>query len=222
MFTRIIAPAVVCLLVFQTSRPANAEFIIDNFSAGAVISQFSAGSTTQTTVDASILGGSRETTLNLPALGGAEFFGLVGFGPGLQMAQGVSDQINGSFLYDDFGSIDLTEGGSNFGFELELLASDSVAPITNAFSIRITSGGASSIVTFDLPGNSDVPSNVRVNFAEFGGIDLANIDSIELLFDTASAPGTDLFIGGFSVIPEPASGFMVLVLTGLVYRRRRS
>lgn len=221
MFIRL-ASSCIFLAVLSFPNLANADIVIDDFSAGSTIAQFGSGSSFQTTIHSSILGDARDTTLNVPDLGGDEFFGVIGFGSGLQLAQGASDQINGRFLYNNFGTIDLTDGGSH-SFALQVVASDSTVVMPNALAIRITSGATSSIFSFDIPGNGSIPSQLQVGFGNFAGVDLSNVDSIELMFNLSGSPGTDLVLGSFTTIPEPISGIAGLAfMLGIVCCRRRS
>lgn len=222
MFIRL-AAIVGFAFILTFSTRCEADFVIDDYSVGDTLTQFSSGTASQTTHDKSILGGARDETLTVPDLGGSEFLGVIGYGPSLQIAQGVNDEINGSFLYNDFGTIDLTDGGRRYAFQLSVITVNSATPITDAFSIRVTSGANSSIVGFDLPGNSSVPANVQVGFDQFSGVDFSALDSIELLFDLSGAPGTDLTIGSFTAIPEPTSSVLLAAtLVPVCFRRRRA
>jgi len=223
MFTRLAKTLCFLSVAIALTMPsvAKADILIDDFSAGSNLFQLNAGSTGQTTIDSSILGGSRVDSLTVSNTAGA-FFGAMGFGNSLQLAQGANDQISGSLLYDNFGSIDITQGGTNFAFQLQLIASDSVAAMANIFSITLTSGVVSSTTSFGVPGNGSVPANILVNFSDFGFFDLTNVDSIQLNFNFATAPGNDLAIGSFSAVPEPVSATScLLVLTLIGLRRRR-
>ena len=207
-----------CAIVVFVTSDAKAEIVIDDYTAGSVLAQFGAGTNTQMTLNGSILGGTRISMLNVPSLGGSEFFGVIGFTGFANIAQGANDRVNGSFLYDNFGSIDLTQG-NNFAFDLINVSVDSAATLANAMTITVGSGASTASHSFDLPGGT---STIRVTYDNFAGIDFTNVDSIELGFDFATFPGVDMSIGQFVAIPEPSS-FALAALAGslFMFRRRR-
>lgn len=213
------------LITLISSVPLAADILIDPYTVGDTLVQVGSGFTGQTTNHFSVLGGSRDSRLQVPDLGGSELFGLVGFGGGLQLAQGNNDQIQGSLLYDNFATIDFTEGGANTNFALRIASTDMSAPINNAFWITVGSGGATSTVTFDIPANTDLADYVQIDFADFAGVDLATVDSVELGFDFAANPGAEVTISNFIAtagIPEPATvGFCLALGTLVAVRRRR-
>ena len=101
MIIRFITTLVFVSSVFYAAT-VTADITIDRYTTGSTLAQIGAGTSNQTTVHTSILGGERDTTLTVADLGGSEFFGVVGFGGQLQLAQGNNDQIQGSLLYNNF------------------------------------------------------------------------------------------------------------------------
>ncbi|MGI9519449.1 MAG: PEP-CTERM sorting domain-containing protein [Pirellulaceae bacterium] len=197
--------------------------MIDTFSAGSALDQFGAGTNSQTTIDISILGGERDEILTVPDLSGAEFFGMLGFNTQLAIAQGNSDEINGSLTYDNFSGFDMTQGGSNAAFQFYVTGNDADFVLANALSITVHSGLAHATASVPIPASSSLPGNVLVPFSAFGGVDMTQLDSVQLGFDFAGMPGRDIDIGFFAAtVPEPASAAILpLVLTSLALRRRR-
>lgn len=210
---------VVCMVA---TSPLAATIVIDNYTAGGTLFRFGAGSVTQITTSSDILGGTRDDLLVVPVTGN-EFFGAVGFDGDVQIAQGASDQVSGSFTYDDFAPLDLTENGVNRAFVFNVSSVDSVSPISDVFSITVSDGSVVSTHNFDLPGNENVPGLFTVTFDNFtGGVDFSNIESIVLAYDFASSPGSDVAIDSFgAAIPEPGHLSIIGGLSLLAICRRR-
>lgn len=221
-FTSIFAVLFAVLIVPAATQ---AEIVIDSYTAGTTLTQFGLGTASQTTIDGSILGGERDESITVTDQGGSEFFGILGFTGDLDVAQGSLDQVIGSVLYDNFGTLDLTQGGMNDSFELGFLSSDIDASITDVISVTVTSGTSTATRFVSVPPSSVLPKDVFVKFASFTGVDLTAVDAVELGFDFSSQPGRDFELGSFSVthsIPEPATGFLALVgMLALIGRRRR-
>ena len=204
----------------------NADITIDTYTAGTTLTQFGAGTASQTTFDASILGGQRDETIVVTPQGtNDEFFGTLGFSGEMDVAQGSQDQIFGSVVYDNFAPTDMTEGGLNDSFELGFLSSDINAELSNVVSLTVGSGANFATQFVTVPSNDVLPQNVLVDFSSFAGVDMTAIDSVALNFNFAGNPGRDFELGLFSAtkaIPEPASGIIVAVGLLAMARRRRS
>lgn len=223
-FTTIFATLIALVLIVPAV--ANAEIIIDNYTAGTTLRQEGAGTTTQDTVDGSILGGQRRDSLTVTPQGNNdEFFGTVGFNGALDVAQGSQDRIFGSATYNSFGTIDFTEMGANDSFLLRFVSSDINAPLANVVSVTATSGINSSTQSVTVPANAGLPADILLSFSSFAGVDFTAIDSVSVNYDFAQNPGRDLEVGLFSAtasVPEPATGLLAgLVTLGLIGRRRR-
>ena len=217
--------AITLTLLLMTLDPAQlaADIVIDNFTQGSPLSRVTAGSVSQSTNHPSILGGTRESTLTVPNLGGSELFGVLGFGNGLQIAQGTSDQIQGALTYQNFGTIDLTEASGNTNFALSITQNGAVQAINDVFWVSVGSGGSNTQVFFDIPAVGS--SWVQVDFADFVGVDLTAVDSIQLGFDFATVPGGEVTINQFLAtqgVPEPGmAGISMILLAAIAMRRRR-
>lgn len=198
-----------------------ADIVIDNFSNGAILAQIGAGTINRTTAGGGIYGGNRDESLTVTIQGGNEVFGILGFGSGgLSVGQSINDEIFGSLTYNDFSSIDFTDGGV-YRFRLDFSSSDSPFDLNDVMSITVTSGASSSTVMVDVPGNAALPGPTFVLFNDFSGVDFTQVDSIELGFDLAGFPGNDFGINGFvAAIPEPSFiGLALMVIGGCLWRR---
>ena len=216
---------VVALATLAICQPVTANIMIDTYTAGDTLVQVGSGFTGQTTNHPGILGGERDTVLTVPA-GGS--LGAIIFDGDLQIVQGNNDEISGNFLYDNFGTIDLTESGINTNFALNIDTTDLTASINNAFWITVVSDGSSSTVNFDVPTNPQYAHHITIDFTDFAGVDMTAVDSVELGFDFAGNPGAQLTIQNFFVangVPEPSTiifGAGMAMLSLMVPRRRKS
>ena len=213
--------ALTLALLLTTLAPVTltADIVIDTFTQGDTLAQIGAGSSSRTTNHPSILGGSREATVSVPAGG---VFGLLSFGSGLQIAQGSSDQIQGSLNYQGFSTIDFTENGSNTNFALSITQNGAIQPMNGVFSITVGSGGSDTQVFFDIPAVGT--DWVLVDFADFAGVDFTAVDSVQLGFDFTALPGGEVTINRFLVsqgIPEPGMARICLALLTMSFMRRR-
>ena len=205
--------------LFVFSSAANAQIVIDEFDVGNDLEVFGLGMDMDQTVDSSILGGTRDESLTVvqPAVGNA-VLGTFGFDGDFTIAQGSSDQIQGSLTYSLAGA-DLTGGGSLDAFFLDITSSDGIT-ISDVLQISVgDSNGVNAIQSVTLPA---VAQPVLVGFSGFGALDFTSVDSLALEFDFANAPGGDFSIGSFQAvaIPEPGS-LCLLSMTSLVLLRRR-
>ena len=212
--------AILSLLVFSVSAQASIVQI-DTFTAGNNLSQFGAGTNTQTTTDSSILGGARDESVTVRNLGGDEVFGLYSYGNGWNVAQGVDDQIFGGLTYDNFTDFDLTSNGSATTFAIDVTSFDSTTPVQDVIDIVVESNGITQSVGVDFPGNTTLPSTVLVSFSDFTNIDFTQVDSIGLEIDFQDDPGRDFEISNFRTVPEPSSAVLGLGLLGGFFLRRR-
>lgn len=218
-------PILTGLLALALMMPgvASADITIDNYSAGSILAQFGAGTNSKQTNDGSILGGQRDETVTVVNPNG--FFGTIGFGSQMSIAQGTSDQINGSLTYNNFGTIDLTSGG-NSRFSLNVLSSDLNQAIPGVLSITAATAGSTATQALTVPASSGLPQTIHANFSDFAGIDFSQVTSLSLNFDFQDAPGRDISVGSFSAtsaVPEPGSLTLLagLAMIGIARRRRR-
>ncbi|MFK7765671.1 MAG: PEP-CTERM sorting domain-containing protein [Mariniblastus sp.] len=215
----------ICSIIFAAAILAtsavHADIVIDTFDDGNTIVRTTVGTTTQGTTASSILGGQRDDSLTLVALGGDEFIGSMGFGGELTLSQGSLDQINGSLVYDNFANFDMTDGGINTAFAFDFVSSDAPATISDVLSVTAVSGGTSvtNFVSIPASGNLGVAT---VDFADFTGVDFTSLDEVSIDYNFATAPGRDFEIATFSAIPEPTSLAIIgLGGLGVLLRRRR-
>ena len=200
---------------------AHADILIDSFTDGNPLTVFGVGSSSSSTSASSILGGIRDESLTVRNLNGDEFFGAFGFDGEWSVGQGSTDQIQGSLRYDNFGIVDLTEGGLNSQFAIDFLRSDSNEPIADVLSITAFSGGNSDSQFVTIPSNNN--SGVRlVDFSQFNGVDFTQLSAIELNVDFGpDSAGRDFEIGSFEAIPEPSTAALLGLFGATTFLRRR-
>jgi len=213
------------IVAFACSVQLQADITIDNYTAGSTLTQFGTGTTGNTTMSASILGGQRAESITVTAQGGNEFFGTLGFSGNMDVAQGSLDQIFGGVTYSNFSNLDMTEGGLNDSFELGFLSSDFNGPIDGVVSLTVDDGITSSTLFVTVPPSSSLPQNELVNFSSFGGVDFSSVDSISLNFNFENHAGRDFELGLFSAttssVPEPTTGMLLCGLGSMLLLRRQ-
>lgn len=220
---KFIASLAILSLVLFAGRVNADEILIDTFSAGNLLQQFGAGTNTQTTNDASILGGTRDETLTVRNLGGVESFGLFNYVGEWNVAQGSQDEILGGLRYDGFNDVDFTDGGTNTRFALDVTSTDAASPLVGVMELVVESNGNVETVGFDLPANTSLPETVSIQFSDYTTIDFTQIDAIELNFDFDGEPGRDFRVDNLrAAVPEPTGAVVGLgLLGGFLLRRRR-
>jgi hypothetical protein len=218
---------IVAALVASTwlNQTLQADFIIDRYTVAPALLQFGPGTTTRTTVNGSIFGGSRDESLTVRNQGGSEFFGILGFGVnGLSVDQAAFDEIYGAINYDSFSAIDFTQGGQ-YRLRLKYASSGSVVDMNNVVSITVTSGANSATVATSVPGSGSLPGVKFLDFNQFAGVDFTQVDSVKFGFDLAGYQGQDFGLASLMVtaIPEPSVAWLTLMtVAGLSMRRRRA
>ncbi|MBX9585349.1 MAG: PEP-CTERM sorting domain-containing protein [Gemmataceae bacterium] len=211
--------AMAVALATALAAPASAgiTLVIDDYTAGPLtLTQTGVGvmSATQGGLPpANVLGGERETTLNVTA----SDFGLstsldILTGPGIQSVS--NDAGNSSIVtqtYDGAGSaglggIDLTANGGSF-FLFGVISSDLGVTIT--INVEDTLGNTSTM-SQAIPG----PGLLAFDFGSFlGSADFTSADSIQVVFNAPRDADYVVDFFGVAGVPEPAS--VGLALTGL-------
>lgn len=213
--------ALAVLTMVCSTHVSQAGIVIDDFSFGNALIRTTVGTSTQVSMDGSILGGERTDSVTLNSSG----LGVIQFGDSFSTTQGASNQINVSLLYDDLGTIDLTEGGLANEFTIAVGTSDTPEDLADVLSLVVTGGGVTEEVGAIIPGADN--STIRISFGEFSSVDLTQIDSIELLLDfqNPDTTGRDVIFLSFATsVPEPSGGviFGLLMFGTAISRRRRS
>lgn len=213
------------MALFYTGQ-ANADLIIDDFSAGNDLVVTNAGSVSQTTVSALILGNSRFDVLNVAAAdtgatGSSADYAFDGI---FRVSQDVDVGLTGTLTYDGLNDTDLSQGGANNQLTFDFRSDISVA-LTDNFTATVTSGANSFTVPVVIPASSGV---TNVAFSDFTGVDFSQVDEIQLAMDFTNdiGAGRDIemnFVSATTAVPEPTSlAILGIASSFMVIRRRRS
>ncbi len=214
--------ALAVLTMVCSTHVSQAGIVIDDFSFGETLIRTAAGESTQISMDGSILGGERTDSLTLNEDG----VGVIGFGDAFSITQGAGNQVIASLVYDDFGTIDLTEGGLANVFSIAVGNLDSSDDLLDVLSVVVTStGGVTGEVGATIPALAG--STINIGFGEFSSVDFTQVESIELLLDfqNPDATGRDVTLLSFTTsVPEPSGGviFGLLMFGTAISRRRKS
>lgn len=222
-------------------RPGIPQLLIDDFGTTQITSATPLATNDSSSMAGSnIIGGDREVVIEL--LSGTADAKLrvnpYGLDSVLQFDQSAGVLAEATITWDGqrtstrdgLGSIDLTNGGFNTGFELRL--GIDVAGANDTFSLRIfdasLAGYSEAVLPFPVTNGTAIVSTI-VPFAAFvGDVSPSEVDAIQLLLGGHN-PSVDLqleYIGILGphvnniavAIPEPASCFSIscgLVLLGL-------
>jgi hypothetical protein len=232
------AGALIALFVLSTLGRAGAV-TIDGFGTGSLVF-VPAASTSESQVSGPMLGGERDETIGNASPSGGILAGVSGgaYSYGALSATGsallVWDGADGDAALDPtgLGGVDLTEGGTQFGFSIQIESND--FPALLVLTVYSTASDFSQ-VTVSTPGGipSGPAQTLGIAFASLtatgSGADFADVGAISLLIDGSSQPQLDISLGAFStsavVVPEPETfvqlSLGLAVLAGMRVSRRR-
>ncbi|MGF1485220.1 MAG: PEP-CTERM sorting domain-containing protein [Opitutales bacterium] len=167
----------------------------------------------------------RVTTLQAPTGGPglANSFLAIDGGTG-QLGFINNSNVTGSafeILYTSAVGEDLTDGGINSVFEIDVAFSDIAAPEMAQLTVSVTDGGSDS--SFFSTGFAG-PGTLVIPFGEFSSdVDFGDIVSLSLGLDASGVSAPDVVINSVSTaIPEPGTyGALAVGVLGLLILRRR-
>lgn len=241
-----IACFVMAIAIGMLPAPASGAMIqIDRF-IGPNPAQFfilGSGSNPSTTMSynsADVIGGQRDTLVNVVGQGtptsvvgiighdqsynmDALQVGTNGLSPtvvtllysGLAVQASPAALINAHALASGFG-MDLTGGGTNDRFQIHFYSSDARPTVGLDVAVTVTSpDGKLSTATVDAP-NSTTAFDLYIPFTKLvGNAVLTNVDSIKFVFNgVRKTPNVDYEVQLLAVVPEPAA--TTLVVSGLL------
>ena len=110
------------------------------------------------------------------------------------------------------GGVDLTDGGTNTQFVLEVIDVD----LDVSFDLTVDGATVTSTAT-------STAGTILFDFADFGGADLTNADSISLLVSGPTSFDAEIDFLGAAAVPLPAGGLLlgsILLGGGFAARRK--
>ena len=208
--------------------------LIDSFSTDQTLMAITPGISASSEASGSgILGGERDmevtrtsgTGVTIAASEDKLTYGHIASSQGTALL--VWDGADGDSALDPtgLGGLDFTESGLNSVVAIELLFNDFSAPITLT---AYTDGSNYSTATLALPGNipPDPQATLTVLFSDFSiaagsGADFTDIGAFSLFIDGSSTPALDVELGSIALVPEPATGALLLVGLLVIFLMRR-
>lgn len=204
--------------------PANALVMIDDFSSGAASSSLTSGSqyfmqngtmvggkrVVFIQVTSNAFGLSLDVDTNSGALSINSQSGVNGLGA---IGYGLTMTGPNSTAYSD---LNLNLSAEN-RFEIRTLSRD--GDLTVRMNVR-NGNGTNFTVTQTLLGNSvNTPELLTFNFSSFTGVNFADVDQIQVDFDTADSG--DVAVDYVQAVPEPATMAVLGAAAALAAARRR-
>ena len=207
------------VMILMATGHAHA-LLIDPFDDTMSFSQQPQGSSFQSASHLSILGGERDVQATVTSNTGTQRLDIDVVGSSFSHSQGSGafgtsliqwDGSDGSMNNNKGLSADLTDGGVNDKIHLLLVSADH--PVTLTFTLYDSLNSAS-LVQPVLATNT--PVDYLIPLAGFGGVNLAQIKSIELFIDGSQQNALDVTIDFIETTNLPEPGSILLFGTGLI------
>jgi hypothetical protein len=196
--------------------------IIDPFDDSMSFFQQPQGSSTQSSSNASILGGERDVQATVTSNTGTERLnidvldsqfshsqGANAFGTSLLQWDGID---NGSITNSKRLTADFTDGGVSDKLLLVLVSADHAADLTYTLYDSLNNWAS---VGWPIAA-TNTPVNYFTPLASFTGIDLSQVTAMELFIDGSNIAALDVTIDLIGTTAAPEPGSMLLLGTGLL------
>lgn len=213
-----------CITLWAASTAQAVYLIVDDFSdgttsissTGPLVSEHDSG------LDG-VLGGSRYSYVDRTSAGGTVSVGVNSF-PFLGFTFFTSSGTargEGGLSYGRFSplGLDLLTSGFYTGFRLEEFAADAPG-LTGNIRLTLHTSGGTNAIAYSI---ANFINNPEWKLSDFSGVNLANVNRIDLDWYGFSDVGADLeftIFGFATIIPEPGT-FVLLVMGGLILRTTR-